>query len=63
MKKRIFSLAVSILMTIALIPQGAVMVMAQDDFTIEQIQEETQQAEDAAEPDAVLRAAAGMEAP
>ena len=63
MKKRIFSLAVSILMTIALIPQGAVMVMAQDDFTIEQIQEETQQAENAAEPDAVLRAAAGMEAP
>jgi len=40
MQKKLLSLAVSILMVFALIPQGAVAVMAEDEFSIDQIQED-----------------------
>ena len=40
MKKKLLSLIVSILMVLALIPQEAVAVMAQDEFSIDQMQED-----------------------
>ena len=40
MKKKMLSLIVSILMVLALIPQGAVAVMAQDEFSIDQIKDD-----------------------
>ena len=40
MQKRILSLAISILLVIALIPMGAVTVLAQDEFSIDRIQED-----------------------